>query len=321
MVDVGVLKARSRVIDQIRKFFKDKGFWEVQTPVLAPALIPESYLDFFETKFTFPEGKRQVLYLTPSPEMWMKRLLVEGSGNIFELRSCFRNRDKGRLHNPEFLLLEWYRVGVDIFATMEDTEELVKEVLEKEEVKYQGKKVDLRSKFERLRIVEAFERYVGIKEADFFEVGKLVEVGKKRRVKVEPDWGWEEVFNVIYVSEVEPNLGFGKPVFIYDFPSNFAPLAKKSKKDVRFKERFELFINGVEICDGYSELDDPEEQRREFEKEIKIMKSKGKKIPKIDWEFIEVLKKGLPMCSGVALGVDRLVMIKMGVGEMRRIWE
>ncbi|NOY14725.1 MAG: EF-P lysine aminoacylase GenX [bacterium] len=319
MIDLKAVLGRSSMVNEIRRFFADQGFTEVQTPILSPFLIPESYLDFMETELILPEGERKRLFLTPSPELWLKRLLAAGMGDVFEVRSCFRNGDFGLMHRPEFLLLEWYRVGADIFRTMEDTQSLIKTVIGAKKIKFGDDEVDLTGEFEKLSMLEAFERYLGVGEEVFFNKEKLVRVGREKGVAVESKWRWEEVFNLIYVSEVEPKLGFGTPVFIYNFPVEFAPLAKPSKKDDRFKERFELFINGVEICDGYSELDDPRIQRLEFEKEIKKMREQGKEVPRVDWGFIEALEKGLPECSGVALGVDRLLMIKMNKKDIGKV--
>lgn len=257
---------------------------EVQTPLLAPALIPESYLEVFETKLQSKSGKKQRAFLTPSPELWHKKLLAAGSGNIFEITKAFRNTDiGGSLHNPEFTILEWYRTGVDYRATMKDCENLIRFlVAPQKKLTYQGKTIRFDQPFERLTVAEAFKKYVHTNSHDDFEVN--------------------------YVRGVEPHLGQTKPTIIYDFPAEFAPLAKPNA-DGKTKQRFELYLFGVEIADAYSELTDATEQRRQFQKEQLLRQKLGRICHPQDENFLKVLELGLPDCSGVALGIDRLIMI------------
>lgn len=307
-----------QLLKKVRFFFYNRGYSEVVTPIMAPFLIPESYLDFFETKLKLPAGGSRKVFLTPSPELWHKRLLVQGSGNIFEISHRFRNGDIGSLHSPEFLLLEWYKLKASIYQTMAETEELVKEVIGRAEIIFNGNKVDLEQSFEKLSMDQAFNKYLGIKQEDFFNKEALIRVGQKYQVPIKPSWDWKNIFNLIYVSEIEPKLGFGRPTFIYNFPAQFAPLAKESQ-DSRFKERFELFINGLELCDGYSELTDADKQKQAFQAEVNEMKRLNKPVPEIDWGFIKALEKGLPDCSGVALGLDRLFMVAINKTKIKDV--
>lgn len=316
----GVFRRRAELTGRIREFFGKEGFWEVSTPLLAPALVPESYLEVFETTLMDPAGKSQRAFLTTSPEMWHKKLLAAGSGNIFEITKSFRNTDlESRRHNPEFTLLEWYRVGADYRRTMEDCEGLVRFLADKKELIYQGKKIFLDKKFERLTVAEASEKFAQIKDKDFFDPERLKARGKAKGYRVEEGDDWETVFNLIYVKEVEPQLGQGRPTFIYDYPAQFAPLAKTSAKDLRVKERFELYIAGMELADAYSELTDEKEQRERFGQETVARRRAGKIDYPADEEFLAALKAGLPECSGAALGVDRLMMLlldKTKIGEV-----
>lgn len=283
-MDWQIFKKRAQIIDRIRTFFKKENFLEVQTPLLAPALIPESYLEVFETELKNITGKTQKAYLTPSPELWHKKLLAADSGNIFEITKAFRNTDiGGSLHNPEFTILEWYRTGVDYRATMKDCENLIRFLVSPQKtLTYQGKTLKLNQSFERLTVAEAFEKYAQTTLDNDFEIN--------------------------YVKYVEPNLGQKKPTIIYDFPAQFAPLAK-TNIDGLTKQRFELYLFGVEIADAYTELTDAAEQRQQFEKEQAERRKLGRTAHPQDEDFLKALESGLPECSGVALGIDRLVMI------------
>ncbi len=309
-------RSLSDFLAQVRLFFTSHGYFEVMTPISSSHLIPESYLDFFQTRLQLPDGQEALLYLTPSPELWHKRLLAKYKTSIFEISPRFRNGDVGKLHKPEFLLLEWYKVGASIFETMEETEKLIREVLDQEKIVYQGKKVSLRSPFERLSMTEAFREYLNC--SDFFNLSNLKQLGHRVGLTFPEGIRWEDLFNLVYVSEIEPKLGMGKPTFIYNFPAQFAPLAKESAADSRFKERFELFMSGVELADGYSELTDSKKQKEEFEKEVELLKKQGKKVPRLDWEFVEVVGR-MPRSSGVALGLERLLMLKYDLDDIHQL--
>jgi len=317
----GVFREREKAIDRIRQFFKKEGFLEVQTPLLVPSLIPESYLEVFETELRDKLGKKSKAFLTTSPEMWHKKLLVAGSGNIFEITKSFRNTDVGgHFHNPEFTLLEWYRIEADYKRTMEDCEELIRFVNGgKSKITYQGKTLDIGRPFERISVIGAFEKYAHIGDEVLFDEGKLRSKVLKRGYQIDESDDWEMIYNLVYLKEIEPNFGWGRPTIVYDFPAQFAPLAKTSLKDSRLKERFELYMFGIELADAYNELTNPVEQREQFEKEIKLRRKLGRARVEPDWDFIKALEKGLPDCSGVALGVDRLMMIladKTDIGDV-----
>ncbi|MFH1561526.1 MAG: amino acid--tRNA ligase-related protein [Patescibacteria group bacterium] len=272
-----IFSTRAEIISKVRQFFNKQGFLEVQTPLLAPALIPESYLEVFETKLINKNGKSQRAFLAPSPELWHKKLLAAGADKIFEITKSFRNTDLGgSLHNPEFTMLEWYRTEANYQSTIEDCQKLIKFL--KPEI----------SEFEKITVTQAFEKYAQID--DIFKLS-------------------DDDFNLIYVRDVEPKLGFERPTIIYNYPQQFAPLAKTSSKDQKIKERFELYINGIELADGYTELTDPEEQGRQFKKEVSVRKQNQKIQHPTDKDFLKALRSGIPNCSGVAVGLDRLIMI------------
>lgn len=314
-------KERAEIIKKIRAFFEKEGFLEVQTPLLAPFLIPESYLEVFETEIKSKEGRKQRAFLTTSPEMWLKKILVAGLGNCFEITKSFRNTDlHGPFHSPEFTILEWYRLGKGVKRTMADCEKLIRSLNNNNpKLSYQGKTINIGRPFIRLSVIAAFKKWAGVSKKDFFQKEALLAVAKKKGYQGNKKDAWEEIYNWLYVSEIEPHLGLESPTFIYDFPAQFAPLAKTKKGDPRLKERFELYLFGIELADAYYELNDWCEQKRQFEKEKELRKKIGLVEYPADEDFLEALKQGLPECSGVALGIDRLVMILLNAESIHQV--
>lgn len=289
------LLIREKVVDTIRDFFKKQNFHEVFTPILVPIPSTEPNLEVFKTELRTSKGEKRNGYLIMSPEFSIKKLLAGGLGNCFEITKCFRNEEEvSAQHNPEFTMLEWYRVGANYFDVMDDFEklfiEIVKKVNPKTDLKkweYQGETYDLSSPWPRIRIPDAFEKYAKV------DVLKII----------------DENFYKIYFNEIETELKkMGRPYFIYDYPISRASLSKPSK-DPNFAERFEVFLGGVELGNCFSELTDWKEQERRFEIEKKEREKLGKTDYPIDMDLIEALKSGLPKVSGIAVGVDRLVML------------
>lgn len=293
---------REKVIDSTREFFKRQGFHEVFTPILVPVPSTEPNLEVFKTKLRTSKDEKRDAYLIMSPEYSIKKLLAAGIGSCFEITRCFRNEEEvSEFHNPEFTMLEWYRVGANYFDVMDDFEnlfiEIIKKVNPKADLKkweYQGKTYDLTPPWPRIRIPDAFEKYAKI------DVLKL------------PD----EDFYKIYFNKIEPELKkMKKPYFIYDYPISQASLSKPSK-DPRFAERFEVFLAGLELGNCFSELTDAEEQRKRFEIEKALRQAQGKTDYPIDEELLKALEMGLPEVSGIAVGVDRLVMLAQNASSI-----
>ncbi len=314
---------REKVIKAIRRFFFDRGFHEVETPYLTGSLPPESYLDVFETILLDRHRRPKQAFLPTSPEPFLKKLLVAGIGNCFALPKSFRNtEDMSRTHNPEFTILEWYRVNSDYTDIMADCEELlvfINAYLQRSssghgsvkltDLFYQKKRVDLSGPWERLSMVEAFHRYAKIDLTRALTRHTLAPIAKKKGYTVDEAYGWEELFDQIFLNEVVPHLGRGRPTIVYDYPLALAALSQKKKSDPRFAERFEFYIEGLELGDAYTELTDWKEQLERFRLEERERKRLGKVEHPIDMDFIEALKVGLPPSSGIAVGVDRLVML------------
>lgn len=316
---------REKVIRAIREFFYTEGFHEVETPLLVPAVIPESYHDVFTTKGMF---------LTTSPEASLKKLIVAGIGNCFEITRSFRNGEtESPSHNPEFTILEWYRMDVGYEAVMNDCESLFLFIAAKlhpqspRHLSYQGKKVDLSPPWERISMKEALLKYAGIsfdaitqKNAEpmdeMFPIEKLFSIAEKKGYAVKWHNTWEEVFNQIFLNEVEPQLGREKPSILYEYPAPLAVLSRMSPKDPRFAERFEVYCAGLELADCYTELSDTGEQKKRFARECEKIKKRGKTAIVADREFLQALEIGLPRCAGIAVGVDRLCMLYADVASI-----
>lgn len=324
---------REKVIQAIREFFLKQHFHEVETPLLVSSVIPESYLEVFETHLLDRNRKKKRMFLTVSPEVSIKKLLAAGIGNCFEITKSFRNTETdSNLHNPEFTILEWYRVEATYKDIMEDCERLLVFIYKKLEgvkktdtdaiISYQGKNINLSPPWERISVPEALEKYTNIsfdeitqknataKDCDTFPVNKIIRIAKKKGYSVDKNDTWEMLFNQIYLNEIEPHLGtHGKPTITYDYPRPLAALARIKAADPRLAERFEFYIAGLELGDCYSELTDYEEQKKRFAEEQEVRRRKGKTAVVPDRDFLHAIKAGLPKCSGIAVGIDRLVML------------
>ncbi|KKQ92642.1 MAG: tRNA synthetase class II (D K and N) [Candidatus Woesebacteria bacterium GW2011_GWA2_40_7] len=306
---------RERVIQTIRDFFKKGGFHEVFTPIMVPVPSIEPNLEVFETQLRTSQGLKKRAFLISSPEYAHKRLLAAGVGSLFEITRSFRNEEEvSRLHSPEFTILEWYRVNADYKDTMKDFEQLFLEIIGHTEMLYQGQEYDLSLPWPRITVAEAFQRYSSIDTEILLDEKKLIEVGKERGYKVESSTTWEQMFYQIFLNEIETKIRDShKPTFIYDYPLAQASLSRPKKEDLGFAERFEVFLAGVELGNCFSELTDAEAQHKRFEADKTLRQAQGKLDFPIDEDFVEALRSGMPMSSGIAVGVDRLVMLAADV--------
>ncbi len=332
---------REQLIEAVRQYFTNRQFHEVEVPLLAPTLPTESYYEVFETELLNRHRRGVKAYLATSPEPFLKKLLVAGIGNCYTITKSFRNtEDMSFTHNPEFTILEWYEVDTDYQDVMKTTEMLFcfiykflysssdervrgvkklpidcsrsrlgRDTNNRLLLNYQGQSINITPPWERISMVEAFSKYARIELMSCLELKSMQKVAKVKGYQVEKDNTWEELFHQIYLNEVEPHFGNGKPTFIYDFPSPMAALAKKKDSDPRFAERFEFYIAGLELGDCYSELTDWKEQEERFIKETEERKRLGKINYPYDHDLIEAMKVGLPKCSGLAMGVDRVTML------------
>ncbi len=300
------LQNRALIINEIRSFFLGRGFLEIDTPELVKYPGQEPYLDLFKTQFLgCYEGKKieDDLYLISSPEYALKKYLVGGFEKIFQIGKAFRNKESfSERHNPEFTLLEWYRAYASYLDIMDDTEELVKYLFKifnrgNEVLKYHGKEINMIVKWDRISVTDVFKKYAGVQMPE----------------------NDQEKFFEIFLNQIEPQLGMEKPVIIFDYPISMAALSKTSEANPKFAERFEVYISGMELCNAFSELNDPIEQQKRLEEE-KILRQKiGKDTYDIDPKFIAALQIGMPPAGGNALGVDRLIMLLLGENNIENI--
>lgn len=273
---------RAQIIQAVRTFFIDNDYLEVETPCRIPAPAPEAHIDAEVSGDWF---------LHTSPELCMKRLIAAGYPRIFQICRCFRQKERGSKHLPEMTLLEWYTAGHNYFNMMDQCEELIRFVARRAGVKnflvYQGNRIDLNPSWPRMSVTDAFEKFSSVS----METAML-----------------QDRFDQVTAFDIEPNLGYGKPLFLYDYPASAASLAKLKPENRSMAERFELYINGMELCNAFSELTDPLEQRTRFENEQKNRSKFGLQAYPLPEKFLDSLQY-MPEASGSALGIDRLVML------------
>lgn len=289
------LRTRAAVLRAIRSFFDGRGFLEVETPLAVPSPGLDVHLDALEV-LGLPERR----WLATSPEYQMKRLLVAGLPRIYQISKCFRRGELGAHHEPEFTMLEWYRADAGAADVIRDTEELVAFVCAEIRGSHElPSGVNVTPPWARLSVAEAFERFARVAVHD-----------------VLPD---EERFYRLLVDAVEPRLPELGPVFLERWPASMASLARLCEDDPRWAERFEAYVGGLELCNGFDELTDPREQRARFAADQRIREERGLEVVPLDERFLEALERGLPPSGGNALGVDRLVMLVTGAERIEDV--
>lgn len=301
---------REKVIDGIREFFKKQDFREVQTPIMVPIPSCEPNLEVFETNISTNKGKKRA-FLIMSPEYSIKKLLAAGVGNCFEITKVFRNMEEvSAQHNSEFTMLEWYRTRANYLDIMVDFEQLFLNLANEKKLVFQGKTYDISLPWPRVAIPDAFEQYAQIPIETLVNESGLIKEAKEKGYKIDKQTSYEQVFYQIFFNEVEPQLAaLNRPYFLYDYPSQLASLAKRKTSDPRISERFEVFLAGIELGNCFSELLDPIEQGARFKKELKERKAAQKTSYPMDEDLITALKSGMPATAGIAVGVDRLIML------------
>ena len=276
------LSLRAVLIQNIRQFFIQHHFLEIETPLRIPSPAPEEHIE------AIPSGD---WFLQTSPELCMKRLLAAGYPRIFQISKCFREAERGSKHLPEFTMLEWYVAQFDYYQLMEQCEAMLitalKDMGHTQDIIRQNNKINLASPWERISVADAFSKYAPISLQETLHQDK---------------------FDEILVEYIEPRLGIDRPTFIYDYPAKLAALAKIKKSDPTVAERFELYIGGLELANGFSELTDAREQRQRFEEALELRAAKNWASYAMPEKFLTALEHLSP-CAGIALGIDRLAMI------------
>ncbi|MGD9034187.1 MAG: EF-P lysine aminoacylase EpmA [Desulfobacteraceae bacterium] len=283
---------RARLIQAIRRFFIKRDYLEVETPHLIPAPAPEVHIDAIKAGGPF---------LHTSPELCMKRLVSAGYSRIFQICRCFREGERGEHHLAEFTLLEWYRAGIDYVELMDDCEEMVLSVSRDlgfgAKIHFQGQDIDLKRPWKRMSVKEAYEQYASMP--------------MERALALKQ-------FDEVMVREIEPHLGTPKPTFLYDYPSEFAALARLKENDPRVAERFEIYMGGLELANAFSELTDVKEQEARFERDRLKREQLGKTLYPLPEKFLEALAH-MPNSVGVAFGLDRLAMVFSNAGKIDEV--
>ena len=276
------LELRAVIMAVIRHYFTERGYLEVETPCRIPAPAPEANIE------AEPSGS---WFLQTSPELCMKRLLAAGFERIFQICKCYRKGERGRLHLPEMTMLEWYTAGHDYLDMMRQCEDLItivaRSIGHEKAIQYQGRWIEITKPWDRMTVNQAFEKFATESLDTAIQNGH---------------------FDEIIGCDIAPNLGCVKPVFLYDYPAVLGSLARLKPGDKSVAERFELYIAGIEICNAFSELTDPDEQRKRFETEMTLRRSSGKTAYPIAEPFLQALAD-MPESAGNALGIDRLIML------------
>ncbi len=304
---IEIFRRRNQIISEIRRFFDERGYLEVETPMMQAMPGGASARPFV----TNHHALGMTLYLRIAPELYLKRLVVGGLERVYEINRNFRNEGISREHNPEFTMLEFYQAYADYNDLMEVTEELIRhvtrQVLGTEEVEFQGKRIDMSPPWTRVSMLEAVAREAGVEEKELRNDTALRRLAGEKGFPSAQDSCWGKVLQDVFEALVEPKLI--QPTFIYDFPRELSPLAKEKEGDPMLAQRFELFIGGLEIANAYSELNDPIEQIRRFEEQLKERKGEDEGPQGIDEDFIKALEYGMPPTAGAGIGIDRLVMV------------
>ena len=315
-----LLLKRQSIVAAIRTWFLSEGFVEVETPALQVSPGLEPHLKAFPTTLEAPDGTASRLYLHTSPEFAMKKLLAAGEPRLFQMARVFRNGERSATHHPEFTMLEWYRAGEGYERLMADCEALVGAAARAAGatgLRWKGLEADPAAPFERLTVAEAFRRHAGIDPLAYlpaprrFDVEGFARAARAIGVTIAADDGWDDVFFKVFLDRIEPKLGHPRPTLLLDYSIHMAALSRPKADAPHLAERFELYIAGLELANAFGELTDAAEQRRRFEADMDLkQRLYGLRYP-IDEDFLSALTD-MPEAAGIALGLDRLVMLATG---------
>ncbi len=321
------LQVRQSTIRAVRGFFDSRDFYEVETPALQISPGMEPHLHAFRTTLLNPERDRETaLYLHTSPEFAMKKLLVAGLPQIYQICHVYRNAEGSRLHSAEFTMIEWYRAHAGYGDIMEDCVGLLRDVAHAVGIgayRYQDSQANPFIEWEKISVCEAFEKYAGFSLLPFLPPGEgeqgLRQALHALGLHTAADDGFEDLVLRVLGAIIEPRLGQGRPTILYDYPVSMAALSRPKPEDPRFAERFELYVCGVELANAFGELTDAKIQRERFEADMTLKeKIYGERWP-VDEGFLAALDIGMPESGGIALGIDRLAMLASGAQDIRQV--
>jgi lysyl-tRNA synthetase class 2 len=313
-MDIELLRQRANIIREVRSFFDGREYLETDTPLLSPDLIPESCLEVFETALVPPLGSRaekEKRYLIPSPEIWMKKLIAQHGVDIYQICKCFRNGEsRGKLHSPEFTMLEYYTMDGDYLDSLKITEELFSHLLETLPFISPEEQERLKPPFVRISMEEAFRNWAGFSLEEAAEGGTLEKEARRLGIAPPPGLSPAALYDLIFIHAVEPSLPKERPAAILDYPA-FVPCMARKKAGGKAFERWELYINGIELANCYSEEGDPQLVRSFFEAEGAEKAAHALLPHAVDGDYWKTFNN-FPVCTGAALGLDRLIMALLG---------
>ncbi|MBL6985782.1 MAG: EF-P lysine aminoacylase GenX [Methylobacter sp.] len=307
---IELMRLRAQLLAELRQFFAERSVLEVETPILSHSIGTDPQLAFFTTEYCL-SPRQQTLFLQTSPEFAMKRLLAAGSGSIYQISKAFRNGESGRFHNPEFTLLEWYRVGFTLPQLMDEIDELFAGL-------FSGQSLQ---ETQRVSYQDVFISYTGLDPLVFSYQDYCVFARESQLPEAVTICGYDHGMwlDFIFSHKVQPYLGENSLCMVYDYPACQSSLARISEANEQVTDRVELFMNGIELGNGYYELADAKEQSSRFDKELAIRKQEELPVTVKDQRLIAALESGLPECSGVAIGLDRLLMQLSGSSSIDEV--
>ena len=314
-----ILVKRAGLLSAVRSFFNEKGYTEIDAPCITPWPTMDSNIDSIPVTIKNLNKQTKKFFLHTSPEHSMKKLLASGSGDIYFLGKVYRDGEITDLHNPEFTMAEWYKTNADYFDIMDETEDLVNFCLNSLnlplKIHYGHYEIDFEKPWERISVKKIFWNKGQIDLDKCMDISGIREAALKLSVHFNKHDDWDTIFSRIFIDNIEHELGFSRPCFVYDYPSKKPLMAAYKESDKNYVQRAELFIAGMELANGYTELTDYKELLKRFEHEKKL---KPEDFP-IDYDLIEALKSGMPQCSGIALGIDRLLMILLDKKNIKEV--
>ncbi|MCA1902499.1 MAG: lysine--tRNA ligase, partial [Candidatus Hydrogenedens sp.] len=312
-----VFRKRTQMIDEIRSYLKERGFLEVETPMLHPIPGGATARPFV----THHNAYDTDLYLRIAPELYLKRLIVGGFERVFEINRCFRNEGVDTKHNPEFTIMELYEAYQDYLGLMEETEDLFYTIMTKiigaENFTYQEQEISLARPWKRIPLHEAIRQFAGIDLESTRNRDEAKRLAEQIGVEIRPEMGYGKIVDEVMSTKVKPHLI--QPTFLYDYPIEISPLAKKKRDNPVLTERYQLFIGGLEVCNAFSELNDPLDQRERFMEQVRLREAGDDEAQYLDEDFLTALEVGMPPTAGLGIGIDRLAMLCTNSSSIRDV--
>jgi lysyl-tRNA synthetase class 2 len=310
-------KARIRMVSAMRRALEDDGYLEVETPMMHPIPGGATARPFVTHHNTYDRD----LYMRVAPELYLKKLIVGGFEKVFEINRCFRNEGVDTRHNPEFTSMELYKAYEDYNGLMDETEALFKRTIEGTigtlKFEYQGETIDCSGEWKRMTLFDAIREHAGIDLEQTRDRAEAAEIAKGAGIDVDASMGYGKIVDAVFSEKVQPHLV--QPTFLYDYPIELSPLAKKKRDNEALTERFQAVIGRLELCNAFSELNDPIDQRERFEGQGTLREAGDDEAQHLDEDFLTALEIGMPPTAGLGIGIDRLAMLLTDSASIREV--